>query len=198
MAERAAIDDLRAWSTDWIAGGEAVDPRPALRRHVARRDRLIRIWVGTDLAMGVSAFVLVGYRALTQPDWFDRASMALLAFLIAAVLVMALGNWRGSWRALGETTSSFLAVSARRCQAFRRAVRIGWVTLAAEAVIFVPWIWHESGGPLDRPRGPWLLLGALLFGETVLLAVADRWARREARIIDALGRERGGEDEDER
>ncbi|MGH8722274.1 MAG: hypothetical protein ACREU4_09835 [Burkholderiales bacterium] len=180
---------MDAWQTD----GEAAAP-DAIRRHVERRTLMLSVWVAAEVVLcaGMLAFLL--HRAATDPDPVERLAMGLLALITAGAVAFSLWNWRGAIRASTSTTSAFVALSLERSRRLRRAIYMGWAILAAEVVVFVPWVWHRLyGGPLapsvDAERFGWGLLAGLTTLAMVMLAGLHAWARREARILDELRKE---------
>jgi hypothetical protein len=192
MTSRDVDADLQAWRQDWTTTAEPVEAPERLRRHVRRRSRLIRAWIAGDTVVGLAALAFVGWVAVTVPDPVDRTAMALLAAITVGALGFAWWNWFGTPRPVSETTATFLAVADDRCRSIARAVRAAWVILAAEAVVFVPFVAWNAGPPRANP-GPWLFLTAMLtIGATGCLFLG-RWSRREAAIVAELRKQIEGE-----
>lgn len=132
------------------------------------------------IASAMLAFLV--HRALTHPDPIERLAMAALGRVAAGGLRFAVWNWRGAWRPAVNTTATFLRLSHERVPRLRRAVRVGWIVLAAEAAVFVPWVWYRAG---SHPAA-WAFLCVMLALGARFLTTAGAWARREAATLEAL------------
>ncbi|HSC28191.1 MAG TPA: hypothetical protein VLD67_13010 [Vicinamibacterales bacterium] len=190
--------ELQQWIDVWHADtGETAAPE-AIRAHVRRRSILLRVWIATEIVLCLFLLGFVVHRAVTHPDLLEKLAMALLALIAASAGALSWWNWRGALRAAAETTAAFLALSAERSRRLRRAISIGWGILAAEILVFVPWVWYRLYGGLQPPsaaaeRFGWGLLAGMTVLAVLFLAGLHAWARREARLLDELRREVEGE-----
>ena len=186
--------EMQQWMDAWHANGEASAAPDAIRKHVEGRRLLLALWVGCEIVVcgGMLSFLL--HRVVTHPDPVEMLAMGLLALITVSALAFSWWNWRGAILTASDTTSAYIALSVERTRRFRRAVYVGWVILAAEVVVFVPWIWYRLyAGPDAPPAGAerfgWGLLAGVTAAAVVLLSGLHMWARREARILDELRRE---------
>lgn len=186
--------EVQQWMDAWqSAVTEAAGPPEAIHRHVRRRTRLLWIWLAGEV-VAVAAVTPLLVRAALVGDAIERLAMALLALIAAGAIACSWWNWHGALRVWGETTAAFLELSRRRVERFARAVVIGWVVLAAEVLVFVPWIAYRLYGrrtPATQELQifSWGLLAALTLLGAVALVGLSLWARRERRHLDELQRE---------
>lgn len=182
--------DLHGWSEDWTAPADSVGTTARLHRHVKRRTRLFRVWLAVDSVIGFGMLAFVAWMAATRPDPFERLAMALFATITVGALASAWWNWLGGRPPLAETTATFLAISEERCRRLARAVRAAWVILAAEAVVFVPFLAYTVGPPTTRPA-PWLFLAGMLSLGAAASYGLGRWTDRELGIVGDMRRALG-------
>jgi hypothetical protein len=183
----SADPELQSWSEDWQASAAPADLPEVVRAHVRRRSLLLAFWLLGEALVGFGSLIFLLYYAVTQDDAFQRVSMGLLAAVDAGALAFASSNWRGAWAPRAETTASFLELSFERARRLRRAVRVGWLILAGEVTVFVPWVWYRAGeGSL---LWPWSFLGGMVALAILFLVLVDAWARREIETLEALADE---------
>ena len=186
-------EDLKAWSGAWQATVPDTEP---LRRRTHRELFWLRMIVAGDVlgclaCLGVAAWWLL----------FDfspmNAALAVLFIVIGVVgLAFTAQNWRGVWRAAGESAHDYLALSLRRSDARLRWARFGGWLLGGEALFFIVligWRWREGGDPQHMATAA--VLVTLLFG--LVGAWLVRFWRREQRrrsTLEALAEQLDRED----
>lgn len=186
-------EELKAWSGAWQATVPDTEP---LQKRTHRELFWLRVIVAGDIlgclaCLGVAAWWLL----------FDfsplNAALAALFIVIGVIgLAFTAQNWRGVWRAAGESAHDYLALSLRRSDARVRWARFGGWLLAGEALFFIAliaWRWHQTGD-----AGRMLQATALV---TVLFALVGAWLvrflRREQRrraTLEALAEQLDRED----
>jgi hypothetical protein len=186
--------EFQAWARDWVAYSEGEAPAEVVRRHVRKRTMLLRAWQTLEVAIGAAAVSTLSYCAVSQPGPSDRLAMGTLDVVAIAATAFALWNWREGLKAGGETTRLFIELSRERCRLLRRAIKTGWVILAAEVAVFVAWVAHHVGWPSSGPAWPWGLLAGLVGAAALGLGALEAGARRETDALDGLAREAFGED----
>lgn len=171
---------------------QAIDlPGPApevLRRFVASRTRLLRVWVAGELvvtAVAVPALTLSAVRG-DAVDALALGSLAVVATVAAAVSWL---NWRGVLRASARTTADFVTLSGQRLSRLRRAWIGGWALLAAEVAIFAAWIPHRVAGDASSGLFAWGFLATMTLSAVIALLAVRRWLQRETGRVAALQRE---------
>lgn len=186
--------DLQHWMETWQRDAEPVTAPEAITRHVRRRSRLLAVWVAGEVAIAIGASVFLFYRAVSDPDPVEQLAMALLALVAPLAVGFSWWNWRGTFRVSTRTTAAFLQVSVERARRLRRAILGGWGILAAELLVFVPWIWYRLYRGSEPPSAEaiwsaWGLLAGLTGLALAFLAALHVWARRDERRLDDLRRE---------
>ena len=179
------------WS-GWVEEWQRVDAgpvEPSLGRRVQSRSRLLAVWIATEMAIAAIAVAVLTWFAVTSPLAADRIAMGTLAVVCIATAIVALWNWRGTWRPADASQRSFLDVSLLRCHRLRRATISGWWILAVEVLCFVPWIAARSGA-IGAAAGTYvrayLWLAAFVVAAIVFLIAVRRWADREEAAIRDL------------
>jgi hypothetical protein len=182
--------DLQALKDDWTASPAALrETTPErVRRHVRHRSRLFLVWIVGEAVVGFGMLAFLAWMAVARPDPVERLAMVLFAVITVGALAFACWNWLTGRPPVTETTATYLAVSEQRCRALSRAVRAAWVILAAEAVVFVPFLGYTVGSPASRPA-PWLFLAVMLAAGAGASDVLGRWTAREKRIVDEMRRD---------
>lgn len=191
--------ELQAWKAAWQApeqespGGTGTLPE-ALRRQVRRRSLALRWMTTGEAVFTLLAVVLLGSlaRSLGTPlDFFTLTAFALLA---AGAFGFSLWNRWGLWRPSAESTLAYLDLALLRCRRRRRGLRAGWVLLALEVALYVPWIAHRlalNAGHPGRGFSPLasygLLAGAAGLTAAILAALGVR-TRREQAALEELRR----------
>lgn len=200
MIERP--DDFREWIADWQAETTA-SPRPTpaeeIRLHVRKRERWLRLWLMGDVVFGLGALAFLVHRVLTQPDPIEKLAMSLLALAVVGLGLFEAWTWRGSFASAAETPSDYLSVALDRSRRLRRSLRAGWPLLAAQVLIFTPWVWYQLYGDgtassLAETRFAWGFLAFMVGLGALALSLAQRWVSRDARRLKALRQELIGDD----
>lgn len=176
--------ELHDWVRTWHSSGERPMAADEIDGRVRRRIRRLRWWAGVEATVGIVAFAVVSYRFVVEPDVFERIAMALLGVIAVGGIALSWWQWRGIWRAAALTTSEFLTASILRSQRFERYVAAGWLILAAEIAVFVPWIRYRSGGWFA-----WGFLLVMVVAAGVCLLAAQRRLRRERESLGAIERD---------
>lgn len=186
--------ELRDWIDDWHAAGPAAPSVEAIAIRVRKRTRTMKLWLTSEAVVATVALAFLSYRAIIDPDPFEKLAMALLGLIAVSGLAVSWWLWRGMWRASAETTSAFLALQIARAGRLRRYLLIGWAILAAEVAVFVPWIGHRlyGRGTLADPSVEWFawsFLTTWVLIAVVGLLAAMRWARHEREQLLAIERQ---------
>jgi hypothetical protein len=189
--------DLREWIDDWQAETEGARPKTAaeeIRVHVRKRERMLWWWIVMEFMIAIGAFMFLVHRAITDPDPMEKVAMGLLALAVVGVSWFEGWNWRGTLRPSAENTSAFLAIALDRSRRLERSLRAGWVLLAAEVLIFTPWIWHnlrdlDADTRFERSVFAWGLLISMMGAGALALFFMQVWARRDAAGLETLKRE---------
>jgi hypothetical protein len=189
--------DLQRWTDDWQTEPATPVVPEVMRAFVVRRSRQLTAWAAAESGVGAVAVSVLVYLAIAQPDPLDKLAMGLLALIVAGALAFGCWNWRGTLRSSAETTAGFVLLSLERAKRLRRAVRAGWVLLAGEVVVFVPWIMHRLYGGDAQPVAStvmlsWGLLIVLAGSAAAGLVALGRWADRDASWLRAMRDELSG------
>jgi hypothetical protein len=183
--DRDRDEELQSWAAEWQGGtGLAPEERTAIGRRVRRRSRWMAVLTAVEVAIVAAALGGLLPLLLAAAHGADLAALTAFCAMALAILAFSLWNRRGVWRPRGESVGEFVALSRERNRREARALRAGWLLLAAETAVFVPWIaWRFD--PAARPEA--YGLQALLAGAAaaILLALARR-ARRERHELDRL------------
>lgn len=187
--------ELRAWIDEWQADTPAIPAADhKIRQYVQRRSRLLRVFAVTDTLIGAVFLVFLTHRALTHTDPFEKLAMGMLAVITVVATVFGWMNWRGAIASRGRDTATFVALSVSRVHRMERGGRAAWGILAAQLLVFVPWIWHRlhagaAQSSLQRQLWSWGFLAVMVSLVAGLILIMQRWSRREARIVADLQRE---------
>jgi hypothetical protein len=185
--------ELNDWITEWQRGGGETPARGALRHYVRRRSRTLVTWIVGESIVAIAGIVILTYFFLTRPDPVERIVMGTLSLACAVALVFGWWNWRGSLRAIGESTTVYLDLSTSRLMRWRRAIIGGWILLAVEMAAFIPWVWYRTYALPPAERGatvwPWALLLTVGAIAVVWLITLARWVGRESLFVEQLRRE---------
>jgi hypothetical protein len=193
MSAKSEID-LQALAADWQAPEAPASPAERIREHVRRRGRMFTMWAAVEVVIGTVFLTFLGHRAVTHPDPIEKLAMGLLAAITAAAMAFGLWNWRGTLGSSAEDTRTFVALSAERSRRLARAVRAGWVLLAAQVAVFVPWVSHRLYGDGRPPSSEielfaWGYLTVITALAVVFLLALQSWSRRDAAAFDEIRRE---------
>lgn len=190
MNERQDRNRMADWTelaARWLGNDEPFRNRAERRRALAdrvRRRAARRRWTfAAEIAMGIAMVAIAGLYARSRPD-----AVGWSVFVYTALAVAAAGLF--SWWNRKQTPRRDLAAPARALAAARRdlemrsrAVRFGWLLLAAHAVFFGVWL-PFSGTDLTTESIAFLVLWFAVFIGS--LALFDRRIRREAEELERL------------
>jgi hypothetical protein len=190
--------EMQGWIDEWQATEVPGAPPAEIRSYVRRRSRLLALWIAAEVTIGVGGLLFVLYFMFTVSGGVHQLAMALLAAIVVAVLAFDSWNWRGTLSASAEDTTTFLTLSMERLRRVRRALRVSWLLIAAQVAVFTPWVWYRlyarPEAATARQQGfAWGLLIGMSVGAAVWTVLVDRWATRDARVLDALAKELGEE-----
>ncbi len=182
------------WARDWQAAESATPASDAIRQYVHHRSRLLRIWRAGEALVAAVFLPFLVHRAVTHTDPLERLAMAMLALITVGAIAFSWWNWRGATRTAGETTTSFVALSTERARRLLRGIAFGWLILAGEVAVFVPWVWHRLYGIGTTPSTlavvlTWAFLALMTASGASYLVWLRRWARRDIAAFEALERE---------
>lgn len=182
-------DELREWQAQWHdhAHGDAARTHARAMRE-NRRHRALAIAEYTMLI----ALLLV---SLVFATWRDEAALwwgtTAIWILGVPALVFAWWNRRGLWGSVGASVREHLALSLQRSRRGLRALRVGYVLLAAStlAVLAIALV-LEDGAPGARMSMLGMLVVVVIAHLAVMLAMHVR-LRRRVRVLESLMREAG-------
>jgi hypothetical protein len=157
-------------------------------------------WVAVEVVIALLAVAFLLHRTFTDPDPVEKLAMGLLTVAVVAVMWFEGWNWRGTLSPSAESTSAFLAIALDRSRRLQRSLRAGWVLLAAEVLIFAPWIWYnllgaEGSSRFERSLFAWGLLASMGSAGALALLLLQRWARRDAANLGSLRKELMGDED---
>lgn len=193
--------ELERWQAAWQAeGGEPGPAGPervegevaALRRRVKRRSLGLVLMTVWEVVFTATAIFLLWRMARSLGTPLDLFTLTSLAALAALAFAFTVWNRWGIWRPATESTSAYLDLSIARCARRRRSLKAGWALLAAEVILFVPWIWHRLHlDPAARPEpGDFVrtygFLGVIGGVTGAALWLLGRRTEREIRALEEL------------
>lgn len=186
--------ELQHWIDDWQATDVPGAPPDAIRDYVRRRSRMLALLVASEVLVGISGLAFVSYHIYRESDWTERLAMGLLAAIIVAVLGFDWWNWRGTLRASAEDTATFVTLSMERLRRVRRALGVSWLVLAAQVLVFTPWVWYRlyagpSAATARQQVFAWGLLIGVSAGAAVWTVLVSRWVTRDAGVLENLAQE---------
>jgi hypothetical protein len=187
--------DFLEWSQDWQAGAERdVATEEQIRHYVAKRGSFIYSMVLTDFIIGGIALPILLYLGVYTTSDVERYSMLGLASITVGTVCFGWWNWRSVLRASATSVSEYIAISNERFRRMRLAVRVGWMVLVAQVVIYSIWIPSHvhSGGLPPSPgalRFAWTWLAGFAGAAAIGLIFFSRWLERDAARFESLQRE---------
>ena len=186
--------DLKQWAADWQAAPAAVESAEQIRRYVKQRTGLFWSFAAVDLVVGGIALPVLVYFASVTQSGVERLAMMALASITIAAMMFGWWNRRGVLRSSATTIADYVAISAERLRRMQMAVRIGWIVLIAEDIVFSIWIWNRLyAGTRAAPPGEARFAWCWLIGFTLLaifgLVKFGRWVKRDEARFEALKRE---------
>lgn len=187
---------LAGWMRDWQAADAAAPPEESIRAFVERRTRRLVLWAAIDGVIGAGFLAFLLHRVVTHPDPIEKLAMGLLAVITVGTVAFSVWNWRGVRRSASETTRAFVSLSIERARRLRRAIQAGWIVLASEVAVFVPWVSYRLYGRGDVPsrgeeRFGWGFLAAMTSLAVVFLLAMSAKASRDERTLADLREEIG-------
>lgn len=190
---------------EWAQGTGETASAARARTEARRRGRAQLLWLAAQIVVYATLAGLVTGWALHTPRPVAIVAAGATWLFVLAGLGGELVARRGLWRTAASSTRDFLDITARRCRARLRLLRLGTFLLLAQILFFVPWIaWVlAEREPSATPVDALLAYGWLaLFGGGYLLY---RWRaaariRRELEgtegLLRALRHVDAGEDDD--
>ncbi len=188
--------ELRTWMEAWQAEGETpVDLRERILRRVRRQSFYQKAWAVGEAAivlMMTAFLVWVGVNTTQTAD-----IVVVVAFLIlqAWALVYGYRSRRGLWRPRDESAAAFLDLSLRRCEQRLKLTRAGYVILAVEVAVFVPWLWlrtqpdaARAASLLGTRAGAYGFLALFVAAALAALIYAGHRTRRDLAALQDLER----------
>ena len=187
--------NFSAWAEDWQAGAPSAEASAdRIRKYVTRRGVIVRSFMAADFVVCAIALPVLGYFAWVADDSVERVAMLGLAAITVAATSFSWWNWRGTVGKAATTTAEYVAISAERLRQLRRGLRIAWIVLSAQVVVFTVWIWNRlytSATPPDAQvaQFSWAWLAGFTFVAVVSLMWFGRWIARDAERFEALRRQ---------
>lgn len=187
--------DFLQWSRDWQAGAERDEAtQEQIRHYVAKRGSFIYSMVVGDFVIGGIALPILLYLGIYPSNDVERFAMLGLASLTVGTIGFGWWNWRGVLRASAANVAEYVAISNERIRRMRLAVRVGWIVLATQVVLYSIWIpnhVHADGAPPSAAalRFAWTWLAGFAGAAALGLMYFTRWLNRDAARFDALQRE---------
>ena len=184
--DRELRDLMHVWQTETPG---AVDPAVILRQ-VKRRSLGLKLLAGGEILLVAGALAGLILFAVRHPDPMDVAVMSTFCLLALGSLAFSFWNRRGQWSPATESTAAYLELARSRARRRHAALRFSRWLLAAETLLFLPWIWLTlRAGRLDliRYATAYGFLALVVGTVAALIAWLERRTRRE---LAALG-ERG-------
>ena len=179
-------DELRDWQSQWQQPPLDVARAHARARRDDRRHRLLA--VAEYLGMGALLAWSLGFAA-----WRDTAAvwawMAALWMLGVPALAFAWWNRRGLWGRAGLSAREHLQLSLRRCRHGLRALRVGYVLLAASTAVVLLFAFGVVGGRTPGDSTMLAILAAVVAVHLLVMVSMQRRLRRRSRLFSALLRD---------
>lgn len=127
--------------------------------------------------------------ALGSPE--SRGLRGITRLWRTTALAFSWWNWWGVIADAGHSMAAFVALSRRRITRLERAIGAGWVLLAGEVLVFVPWVAYrlygrQSPPGVGRELASWGLLAAMTTAGGIFLRQLARRAQAERQALDAL------------
>jgi hypothetical protein len=186
--------DLKQWAADWQAAPYSVESAEQIRHYVKQRTGLFWSFAVADFVVGGIALPFLVYLGLSSPRQTEQMAMLSLASITIATVVFGWWNRRGVLRSSATTIAEYIAISGERLRRMRMALRIGWIVLIAELIVFSIWISDRlySGTRTVAPgeiRFAWSWLAGFTLLAAFGLIKFGRWLNRDAERFAALKQE---------
>ena len=190
MVER---DELSEWTTAW----QATDSVPAeARADIARRIREARRWwlVGAIMewvivVVGLSVTLVTGLQA---ERLVEQVAMASLSGVVVLAAIVGWHLRRGTCPPSHATSPrDWVEFLVARARLRLRIARAGFLLLAVETAIFIPWVASRAERRVDSATWYWgfLLLAAIVGVLALGLSLSRRHARHELDRLSDLRRD---------
>lgn len=181
--------ELELWRGAWKTSTEPGVARAPfeVRREVMRQQWNLRAQyiLGLVWAAGLLAFSVYAVRR----GWQTDAWAAAVWLTTCGATAFLTWNWRTLWADEASSTSEFVDIYEKRCQAGLLAVRFGYYFLGLQLTIVVPWLsWDFYRSGLSGSFG--LRPFAVAMGFTLLLTLVIVWTLRRSRRKTMLELER--------
>jgi hypothetical protein len=180
----------REWSNLSTAWQGTDDPgtERLMRASVIRRGRLMRVVLGSEVAVTVGVLTWVGYVVSARPT-ATMIGWGVAALLHSALVWgFALWNRRGMWAPLGESTRDYLALALERASRDRRAAQFV-IWLVALEVLAVATFLVLSHRPVSG--GWWLVPAAVVVSALGWAILRVLRSERELDGLRSVARELG-------
>jgi hypothetical protein len=186
--------DLQQLATDWQAAPYDVESAEQIRHYVKRRTFLLWSFAVADIVIGALVLPVLAYVGISSNSDVERMAMMGLASITVAAVLFGWWSRRGVLRSTATTIADYVAISAERIRRMRTALRIGWVVLVAEDVVFSIWIWDRlySGSRVAAAGEEWFAwtwLAGFSLAAALGMVKFGRWLARDAERFEALRRE---------
>ena len=189
--------NLKQWTEDWQAAPYDAESAEEIGHYVKQRTGLLWAFAIADLVIGGLALPVLVYLGMTSSSEAERLAMSSLASITVAAVSFGWWNRRGVLRSRATTIAEYVAISTERLRRMRLALRIGWLLLVAQDIVFAFWIWNRvySGArafSIDAERFAWSWFAGMTIAAVIGLLCFGRWIRRDEERFEALRRELGG------
>jgi hypothetical protein len=195
MTSQQEQHDFLKWSQDWQAGAERDSAtEEQIRHYVAKRGGFIYSMVLGDFIVGAIALPVLLYIGVMSSNDLERFAMFGLAYVTVAAVCFGWWNWRSVLRASANSVSEYVAISNERIRRMRLALRVGWMVLVAQVVLYSIWIpnhMHPGNVPpsAGQLRFAWTWLAGFTGAAAIGLIYFSRWLDRDAARFERLRRD---------
>ncbi|MEW5249525.1 hypothetical protein [Microbulbifer discodermiae] len=162
-----------------------------LRKLVKRQALRLRVFAGLEWCMAALLAVYALYSLGQGMTLSNLAWSLILVGLVAWALRFSIGNRRGIWHPLEESTQAYLALARERLQRKRAAIRFAWILFATELAIFALWQLLAAFGWLDPLFNLFSWRAPLTIG--VIAGILGAWSwltsariRRETLVFEQI------------
>lgn len=189
--------ELRAWMQEWQVEAETpVDLRETILRRVRRQSFYQKVWAIGEAVLVLLMTTLLVWVGATTTRTADVVVVVTFLLLQAWAVAYGFRARRGLWRPSDESAAAFLDLSLRRCEQRLKLMKAGYVLLALEVAVFVPWIWIRTRPEGTMPPTSFLATRAGAYAFLAVFVAAALAAllytgRRTRRDLAALGNLRG-------
>jgi hypothetical protein len=131
-------DEWERWADDWRTAASTLSP-DRIRSIVTLEDRRLQRARRVETGIVVAGIAGIGAALIHTHDLLDVISAGLTISGLVALLLFRRGSVPDQGASLSDTTSDFIASSARRLRLQVRAINFIWVAIAINLVFFLPW-----------------------------------------------------------